>query len=74
MQLLESREAEGHGIEVVGIKLQIGGGDGHVADHIGAKLNDTAATEVGDVGDADERESAPAEGVARVDDGDALVR
>ena len=74
MQLLESREAEGHGRQSAGIKLPIGGRDGNVADHVGAKLNDTAATEVGDVGDAHEREGAPAEGVARVGDGDRLVR
>lgn len=74
VQFLESRRAEGNGVDVVGIELPIGGREGNVADHGGSELNDTAATEGGDVGDVDERESAPAERVARVGDGDRLLR
>lgn len=74
MQLLESREAEGHRRQLAGIKLPIGGRDRHVTEHVGVELNEAAATEGGDGGDADEGKGAPVEGVARVGDGYRLLR
>jgi hypothetical protein len=74
MQLLESREAKGHGRQSVGIELPLGGGDGHVTKHVGAELDDTAAPQRGDVGEPHEREGAPAERVARIGNGYRLLR
>jgi hypothetical protein len=72
-QMLEGFEAERCATHAAGIELQIGGRDGHQALDVRAQPDHATATKVRFISDANERQGAPAQRMARVDDGDGLL-
>jgi hypothetical protein len=72
-QLFNCFDGQRRGTERARIKRQCGRGDRHPTLHLGAQPNHTTAAQVGFVGDPDQRERTPAQGVAGIDDGDGLL-
>jgi hypothetical protein len=72
-QMVESFEAERCTTYAARVELQIGGRDGHQALDVRAQPDHATTTEVRFIGNANERQGAPAQGMAGIDDGDGLL-
>lgn len=72
-QLFNSRDRQGRGTDVVGIKCQVGGLNRNEAFDMGLQPDDTTPTELRMMSDVDKREGPSIHRVTGIVDGDGLV-
>jgi hypothetical protein len=72
-QLFNSRDRQGRGTDVVGIKCQVGGVHRNEAFDMGLQPDHTTPTELRMMRDGDEREGPSIHRVPGIVDGDGLV-
>jgi hypothetical protein len=72
-QLFNSRDRQGRGTDVVGIKFQVGGLNRNEAFDMGLQPDHTTPTELRIMSDVDKRESPSIHRVTGIEDGDGLV-
>ena len=72
-QLFNSRDRQGRGTDVVGIKCQVGGLNRNEAVDMGLQPDHTTPTELSMMSDVDKREGPSIHWVTGIEDGDGLV-
>ena len=73
-QLPERGEGERKRGQFLGVELPVGSGDRNVAEDVGPEPDDTTAAQVSNLGNAQQGQRPTAERMARINDGNRLVR